>query len=45
MLVVHAPTAVVLGHVDLVTVFDGAAEAELQGNCFADVELPLIGCN
>jgi hypothetical protein len=34
-----------LGHVDLVTIFDCATEAELQGNGFANVELSLITRN
>ncbi|MDQ3666522.1 MAG: hypothetical protein M3410_08070 [Acidobacteriota bacterium] len=42
MLVFHAPAAIVLGHVNLVTIFDRAAEAELQRNGFADAELPPI---
>jgi hypothetical protein len=45
LLIIHAPAAIVLGHIDLVTIFGCAAEAELQGNGLADVELPLISRN
>jgi hypothetical protein len=41
----HAAAAVVLGHVDLVTIFNCATEAELQRNRLANVELSLITRN
>src|SRR5687768_8776061 len=41
-LIIHAPAAVILGQVNLITILDGAAEAELQGNGLTDVELALI---
>jgi hypothetical protein len=43
--IIHAPAAIVLGHVELVVIFDSAAEAELQGDGFADAKLALITRN
>jgi hypothetical protein len=41
-LVIHAPAAVVLGHIDLIVILDRAAETELQRDCFTDVKLSLV---
>src|SRR5688572_22387844 len=41
-LIIHAAAAIILGQVNLITVVDGAAETELQGNGLTDVELALI---
>src|SRR5687767_1675796 len=39
---IHAPAAVILGHVELITLLDGAAKAELQRNSLADVKFARI---